>query len=479
MFASARLIDRTSGRPQPGIPLVPRLRHSTRPLAACTDGMPCAPCLLDERKPFAATGVARMAIEEASRSPGRPLGTAERQFFEPRFGHSFADVRIHTGPGPAAAAGTIGAAAYTVGSDIVFGAGRYAPDTAPGRRLLAHELAHTIQPGPDPSLAPAAPWITTAADPAEEEASAAAEAVLAGGVADLRSPATAPLRRSPDEPGGGSDLPPVRLPEEPRGGSGVDLPKDYTGCSIIWKKGKVYWQCQGAGLPKTPEIPLDPRDIPGEIGDLFPKDKPPKGDVWIPVPRVPDDFCKDHPVSPLCLFRPPGPTKPPTPSAPVAPPTGIFWTDSITFLKDRPNVGESDPAATLTPEGVKALDSVIGLLKLEATTQVRLIGHASSEGTEEPNLQLGKRRVLMVKKALEAAGLGSRIASPVTSDGKEAGCSKIDFGMWSCGEVGSTQGEVRPEERRVDATYLRNPTVTLPLPPLTVPEFKFRGRTSP
>src|SRR5262245_13888109 len=166
-------------------------------------------------------------------------------------------------------------------------------------------------------------------------------------------------------------------------------------------------------------------------------------------------------------------------SEPVPEPIGTFWTDSITFLKDRPNVGESGPATALTPEGVKALDSVIRLLKLEATTQIRLIGHASSEGTEEYNMQLGKRRVLTVKKALEAAGLASRIASPVASDGKEAGCTRIDFGMWSCGEVGSTQGEVRPEERRVDATYLRNPTVTLPLPPLTVPEFKLRGRTSP
>src|SRR5262245_18811931 len=326
MFVSARLTDRARDRSESGMSAAPRLRHSTRQLAACTGEAPCASCLLDQRTPWAASGMARTAVEEASGSSGRPLETAERRFFEPRFGHSFADVRIHTGSGPAAAAGAIGAAAYTVGSDIVFGAGRYAPRTAEGRRLLAHELAHTIQPGSDPSHAPAAPWVTTAADPMEKEASAVAEAVLAGRPADLRSPATAPVRRSPDEPGSGSDLPPVRLPDEPRGGSGVEPPKDYTGCSISWKKGKLYWQCQAAGLPKTPEVPLNPKDIPDELKDLFPKDEPDKRDLWIPVPRVPGDFCKDHSTSPLCRFKPP----PPTPSAPV-----LRWPDGLNRCPNR------------------------------------------------------------------------------------------------------------------------------------------------
>ena len=78
---------------------------------------------------------------------GHTLDMGTRTFMESRFGHDFGDVRIHTGVAAAESARSIGAIAYTVGSDIVFGAGRYAPDTSEGRWLLSHELTHTIQQG--------------------------------------------------------------------------------------------------------------------------------------------------------------------------------------------------------------------------------------------------------------------------------------------------------------------------------------------
>lgn len=71
---------------------------------------------------------------------GRPLPGASRRFFEPRFGRSFAGVRIHDGPAAQARARNLKAQAFTFGRDIVFGVGRYSPDTAQGRHLLAHEL---------------------------------------------------------------------------------------------------------------------------------------------------------------------------------------------------------------------------------------------------------------------------------------------------------------------------------------------------
>src|SRR5262249_22069295 len=64
---------------------------------------------------------------------------------EARFGHSFSQVRVHTGDRATASARSVDAAAYTVGRDVVFGAGRYAPGTAEGKSLLAHELAHVVQ----------------------------------------------------------------------------------------------------------------------------------------------------------------------------------------------------------------------------------------------------------------------------------------------------------------------------------------------
>ncbi|HBE28232.1 MAG TPA: hypothetical protein DDW25_05000 [Ktedonobacter sp.] len=80
-----------------------------------------------------------------NRGGGQPLDTATRAFMKPRFGHDFSRVRIHADERAAESAQSINALAYTVGNDIVFGAGQYAPMTAMGQRLLAHELTHTIQ----------------------------------------------------------------------------------------------------------------------------------------------------------------------------------------------------------------------------------------------------------------------------------------------------------------------------------------------
>jgi len=85
------------------------------------------------------------SVSKALRSPGQPLDTSSRGYFEPRFGHDFSGVRVHSDAGAAQSARDINARAYTVGNNIVFGAGRFAPGAAAGRQLLAHELAHTIQ----------------------------------------------------------------------------------------------------------------------------------------------------------------------------------------------------------------------------------------------------------------------------------------------------------------------------------------------
>ena len=76
---------------------------------------------------------------------GRPLGRAERNFFEPRFGRDFSRVRIHDGETAARSASAAGARAYASGTDLVFGAGEYRPDRSEGKRLLAHELTHVVQ----------------------------------------------------------------------------------------------------------------------------------------------------------------------------------------------------------------------------------------------------------------------------------------------------------------------------------------------
>ena len=84
-------------------------------------------------------------IDVIRNSSGQPLESSSRQFFEPAFGQGLGHIRIHTGTEAAASARSIDALAYTAGNHIVFGAGHYAPDSSVGRRLLAHELTHTLQ----------------------------------------------------------------------------------------------------------------------------------------------------------------------------------------------------------------------------------------------------------------------------------------------------------------------------------------------
>lgn len=95
--------------------------------------------------PEVADGKAPAIVHEVLHSPGQPLDVGTRSFMEGRFGHDFQHVRVHSDPRAAESAAAVGALAYTVGSDVIFGAGQYAPDSAQGRYLLAHELTHVVQ----------------------------------------------------------------------------------------------------------------------------------------------------------------------------------------------------------------------------------------------------------------------------------------------------------------------------------------------
>ena len=109
---------------------------------------------------------------------------------QPRSATTSAPYTSHTDE-HAAGADAIGATAYTLGGDIVFGSGRWAPHTTGGRRLLAHELAHVVQQRglPHPTSAPVGEPDTAH----EHDARIAADATVTGGPARVRS---SPSRRS-------------------------------------------------------------------------------------------------------------------------------------------------------------------------------------------------------------------------------------------------------------------------------------------
>lgn len=155
--------------PQPAQPMLPRNRVQFQPAVrpagmlqrkcAC-GGTPgpsgeCEACrqkreaaTLQRRASHAAVNpVAPPIVHEVLRSPGQPLDTTTRSYMEQRFGHDFSHVRVHAGSKAAESAQAVNALAYTVGRNVVFGADQYRPYAEHGRKLLAHELTHTLQQG--------------------------------------------------------------------------------------------------------------------------------------------------------------------------------------------------------------------------------------------------------------------------------------------------------------------------------------------
>jgi Domain of unknown function (DUF4157) len=98
-----------------------------------------------ERASRSATGEVSASVHEVLRSPGHPLDTETRAYFEPRFRYDFSNVRVHTNADAGRSARELSARAYTVGRHIAFAPGEFAPATQDGQKLIAHELAHVAQ----------------------------------------------------------------------------------------------------------------------------------------------------------------------------------------------------------------------------------------------------------------------------------------------------------------------------------------------
>ena len=151
--------------------------------------------------------VQRVADDEQSpvsavldKGSGMPLGPAVRTDMESRFGADFSDVRVHTGEDAHVSAKSVNAHAYTVGTNIVFQRGTYAPESPAGRTMLAHELTHVVQQrsGPvDGTPVAGGMKVSDPSDRFEREAAANAERIVAmpatvGPAQVPASPAAAP-----------------------------------------------------------------------------------------------------------------------------------------------------------------------------------------------------------------------------------------------------------------------------------------------
>lgn len=239
-----------------------------------------------QRKPVPGgrSGDIPASVHAVLRSAGAPLDQAARSRMESGFGHNFSQVRVHDDAAAARSAVDIHAAAYTVGSHVVFGAGRYAPGTTAGRHLLAHELAHVVQQGGSDAgvmrKSISSLVIGDDHDAAERDADRAADRIAQGEKASTGVRAEATLQRAPRHT-------PAIVGLDP---SGPDA--DLSG-----KTEDTLWQCMKGtvGIPlECPQAPLTWADFrvvrsAGGFGantgwDV--KDKPMEANVAACVRRV-------------------------------------------------------------------------------------------------------------------------------------------------------------------------------------------------
>jgi len=121
---------------QPGLPGVQRksLTNGITPLVQCSGG----------GDSFQADGAFENSLSK-NKGGGSPLPSATRSEMESKFGVGLGGVRIHTGPQAVQLSRSVNAEAFTHGQDIFMNKNRFAPETKPGKQLLAHELTHVVQ----------------------------------------------------------------------------------------------------------------------------------------------------------------------------------------------------------------------------------------------------------------------------------------------------------------------------------------------
>jgi hypothetical protein len=262
------------------------------------------------------------------------------------------------------------------------------------------------------------------------------------------------LQRQPVEEERGRNVGP-NLPELP-------LPPI---CSFGWEGGRPYWKCENLpGVGSTPNIPLNPADIPDEVrrrlGGFGQQPGGERGAPWIPnlrppgggppfpgTPGLQGDFlreqCRRFPaLCPTPGAAPGGPTLGPLLPAPdftLGPESllGASMLGSLTLD------GFGLNSAALTDEHNTALDAhaarLLDLLRRFPNSFITLSGHADATGREERNLPLSRERAEAVRAALVARGVPEEI---ISAGGLGASVLRVET------------GQAEPRNRRVELTFV-------------------------
>jgi hypothetical protein len=416
----------------------------------------------------AAPSIAPPIIHEVLHSPGQPLDHEVRNYFEPRFGHDFSKVRVHSDEKAVRSARDVNALAYTVGNNVVFGSSQISSRTGSWRQLLAHELAHVVQQSGTGAV-PDHLEIGAKDHPAEYAANSAARRVCeetepVRPAAIARASETQLRRQSPGDDESEKEPKPLfplphpfdRLDIKPNlplpGGLSLpstedlnkgwykifgpgDKPRDLT-CAPGWVK-MVDGRCC-AGKPGV--VDLTKCCAPSQLTRF-----------GTCCPEGVDDSGMN------CLKQGPRPPGPPTPDEKpklkvTLPPMAPLTLDlSIHFKQNQPAATVTDETklrSSLTSEGQSELDSVIAWLQRGAEFSTQLTGMASVEGPTEHNQQLGEHRARSVANALLLRGIGiARISDP---PGSADDCPALSSGIHNCGDIHASPA-TDPNDRQVRA----------------------------
>ena len=367
----------------------------------CACGGTCDDCKTKKLQwPIASANspaVAPPIVHDVLDSPGQPLDHESRSFFEPRFGHSFGNVRVHTDEKAAESARAVNALAYTVGQSVVFDRGQFAPRSRHGRSLLAHELTHVVQQGNRNDGRPPRLGIE-AGGSFEHEAERTAHAMFSGRATLVAAQTHTPViqRQSPQGGQGGPDYGiscDIFKGECKLTVGGVDIPlnKEQYRCWLLARSGNCPKECEDT----LKDINVSCVQMPKPV---LPPTKPGGG------PTLPSPRCRpgETPymggcLPPLPIPHPepqPGPTL--TPGLSPRPKPRLGTIESATL----DNFAVDDPTVPSQHSG--ALDHLVALLNIYSDVTVHIEGHTDGSGTETINTPLSLKRAEAVKAALIA-----------------------------------------------------------------------------
>lgn len=433
----------------------------------------CQECQEEERlQPKAAISSNQNSLLQLSSSTplikerGQPMPQAMRTFFDPRFGLAFDGVRIHTNSQANAVAESVNARAFTLGQDIVFGAGEYQPHSSGGKQLIAHELTHVAQQNgmtgnglPTPVIqredGPSVPGNSEL--PNECNLDILRLIRLIRGERDVKT-ALRVIRCCVDVPSlgrGCSDqavkaackLFPNLCGSRGTSGTQIQCPPGFRPGKSSDFQGKC---CRGKVVIESDRDCCLPRQI--AVNAINPRCCPPSQ-----MPNGARTDCVNLPPMPISPIPVPQPSTPP--SIPRLSPITTFFFFNSTIRR---------------PESNANFDRVLFLLQNIPRLQVQLIGHASTEGSEGFNLRLGQRRADAMATQLVLQGIdSSRIETLSLGESAPAIPEPTEKGRALLPGL----EEIRNQNRRVEAIFIdpegefapSTPTLTLRDPELRLP----------